>query len=237
MARADNFAGLPLAIAALRTADAHASAGYFLHGTGSTAKNANGRAIALPQDTWSVAIVPATATKIDESLEVGVDVFILDRGTSIRENAFGLDGDYDGNGTNHFVLRDISYLHPLSDRDFPPFNIFSIGGMASVNRTDLFVPLGDASEAGIDLQQGFIGSKVEVCVAGRHNVSNSGVGLVQGFPVYGIQPCWGSSANPATFFNRRKVWEFGKGVKVGHLSRFRDWVAFTASHWVTRSRS
>lgn len=230
MPRLHNYAALPLAIATLWTVDAHATDGYFLHGTGAAAKGAGGVAIALPQDASSVATNPATATEIEQSLDIGVDVFVPNRGASIRGNAFGLDGDYSGNGANPFVLGDISYVHPLSDRVTAAINVYANGGMNSVYRINPFVPLGGAGEAGVDLKQGFVVPSIAVRVADGHSLGVSAVGLVQGFRAYGIQPFAGASADPANFSNRGTDWTFGAGLKIGYLGRIGDRVAIGAMY-------
>nr|WP_247718207.1 outer membrane protein transport protein [Qipengyuania proteolytica] len=207
---------------------AQATDGYFLHGVGAGAKGAGGVAIAMPQDAAAIATNPATATAIEHRLDIGVDVFIPDRGAEIESNAFGLDGQYSGNGANPFVLGDVAYVRPLSDRVSVGIALYANGGMNTVYKTNPLAPFGAPQAGGVDLKQGFIVPSVAVKFADNHSVGVSAVGLVQSFRAYGVGPFAGFSQDPANFSDRGDDWAFGVGFKVGYYGTFGDRVSIGA---------
>ncbi|MCI1143983.1 outer membrane protein transport protein [Sphingomonas sp. WKB10] len=88
-----------------------------------------GVAIALPQDALSIVSNPAAGTLIGHRLDGGVEIFVPDRGAGIRGNAAGPDARFGGNGSNPFVLPEIGYVRPLSDRFAVGIAISGNGGM------------------------------------------------------------------------------------------------------------
>lgn len=206
----------------LTPAPGAATDGYFLHGVGAKAKGAAGVAIALPQEATAIATNPASATQVDHRFDIGVDLFRPRRDARISGNQAGLDGVYDGNGAKLFVLGDIAYVRPVSDRLSVGVAVFANGGMNSVYERNPFAAFGSSGEAGVDLKQGFIIPTVAYEFAEGHSVGVSGVGLVQSFRAYGIQSLAAASVAPDAFTNRGDDWSVGAGVKIGYLGRIGD---------------
>ena len=206
----------------LHASPALATDGYFLHGIGAKAKGNAGVAIALPQEATAIATNPASATQVDHRLDIGMDIFIPRRDAQIEGNQAGLDGEYDGNGANPFILGDIAYVRPLSDRVSVGLVVYANGGMNSVYERNPFAAFGASGDAGVDLKQGFVVPTVAYEVADRHSLGFSAVGLVQSFRAYGIQPFAAFSVEPENFTNRGDDWSVGAGFKIGYLGRFGD---------------
>lgn len=121
-----------LGLAMLAASPAHATDGYFLNGIGAKAKGSAGVAIAQPQDALSIAANPAAATQLGERLDVGVEIFIPNRGATIRGNGAGLNGSYSGNGANPFILPEFGYVRQLSDSVAVGIAVYGNGGMNTV---------------------------------------------------------------------------------------------------------
>ena len=210
------------ALLALSAWPAQATDGYFLHGVGAKAKGVAGVAIAMPQDAAAIATNPASATRLDHRIDIGVDLFIPDRSARIAGNVFGLDGAYDGNGANPFVLGDIAYVRPLSDAVSVGLAVYANGGMNTVYESNPLAAFGATGKAGVDLKQGFVVPTLAYEFAAGQSLGVSAVGLVQSFRAHGIQPLATLSQDPASFGDRGTDWSLGAGVKVGYLGTFGD---------------
>jgi long-chain fatty acid transport protein len=108
---------------------AQATDGYFLSGVGAKAKGEAGVAIALLQDALSIDNNPAAATELGDRLDGGIELFIPDRGATIRGNGAGADGNFSGNGANPFVLPEVGYVRPLSEKVAIGIALYGGGGM------------------------------------------------------------------------------------------------------------
>ena len=219
---------LEAAALCLTASSAHATDGYFLNGTGAKAKGEAGVAIALPQDALSIAANPAAATELGHRLDAGFEIFIPSRSAIITGNGAGLSGSYSGNGANPFVLPEIGYVRPLSDRVSVGIAIYGNGGMNTVYKRNPFASFGGTGSAGVDLKQIFVAPTLAVRVAPGHSLGVSPLLVVQGFRASGIQPFAGFSADPAHFTNLGTSWAAGGGVRVGYLGHFGEAVNFGA---------
>ena len=212
----------PVLATLLSATPAHATDGYFLNGYGAKAKGSAGAGIAQPQDALSVAANPAAAIEVGHRLDAGFEVFVPDRGASIRGNGAGLNGSYNGNGANPFVLPEIGYVRPLSDNVAVGLAIYGNGGMNTTYKANPFAAFGGTGPAGVDLKQIFITPTIAVRVAPGHSLGVSPVVVVQGFQARGIQPFSAASQAPGAFTNRGTDWSAGAGVRVGYLGKLSD---------------
>ncbi|WP_374284736.1 OmpP1/FadL family transporter [Novosphingobium sp.] len=206
-----------LALGLAMSAPAHATDGYFLNGTGAKAKGAGGVEIALPQDGLAIAVNPAAVTEVGHRLDVGFEVFVPRRGARISGNTAGLNGDYSGNGANPFVLPELAYVRPLSDRVAVGLAISGNGGMNTRYKVNPFASFGATGPAGVNLQQIMISPTIGVKLAKGHSLGLSPTVVVQGFEMLGVQPFAGYSQDPANFTNRGTDWAVGAGFRVGYL--------------------
>lgn len=226
------------ALIGLAAMPAHATDGYFLNGVGSKSKGMGGTAIALPQEALSIATNPAAATELGHRLEVGVDVFIPDRGAEISGNGAGLNGTFSGNGANPFFLPDFGYVVPLGDNTSFGMTIHGNGGMNTHYKDNPFASFGASGQAGVDLAQVFITPTIATRVAEGHSVGVSLTGMVQMFHAKGIQPFAMASADPAHFSNNGKSMSYGVGFRVGYLGEVTKGVRIGAFYqskiWASR---
>lgn len=209
--------GTAFAVAALLPTAAQATDGYFLNGVGAKAKGAGGVEIAMPQDTLVIAVNPAAATEIGHRLDIGVDLFVPDRGARIAGNGAGLDGSYSGNGANPFVLPEVAYVRPLSDHLAVGLAISGNGGMNTHYDTNPFAGIGASGYAGVNLQQIQISPTVAYEFAPGQSIGVSPVLVLQSFSMNGAQPFSGYSQDPEHFTNNGTDWTTGFGVRVGYL--------------------
>ena len=120
-------AGLALAIAGVSAA--HATNGYLSHGYGIKSKGAAGVGAALPQDTLTIATNPAGLIEAGHRSDMGVELFVPDRGGEIKGNAYGPDESFDGNGTEYFLIPELGHSHLVCDDLALGFAMYGNGGM------------------------------------------------------------------------------------------------------------
>lgn len=203
-------------------APAHATDGYFVNGIGAQAKGAGGVAIAYPQDGLAIAANPAAAAVLGHRLDVGLDIFVPDRSTTISGNAFGADGRYDGNDTNPFFLPEFAYIRPQSERVTLGLAVYGNGGMNTDYENNPFAAFGATGSAGVDLKQIFFTPTLALALTPDHSLGVSAIGLLQGFKAKGIAPFAAASADPGNFTDRGTDWATGFGVRVGWLGRLNE---------------
>ncbi|MFA7585808.1 MAG: outer membrane protein transport protein [Novosphingobium sp.] len=196
---------------------AHATDGYLINGMGAKARGAGGVAIAMPEDALAIAANPAAATELGHRADLGVEFFMPRRGARIEGNMAGLDGRHSGNGVSTFVLPEVGYVRPLSDRVAVGIAINGNGGMNTTYKRNPFASFGATGKAGVDLKQVFITPTVAVRVVEGHSLGVSPIIMAQSFEARGIQPFAGASSDPARFSNRGTGLSTGFGLRVGYL--------------------
>jgi len=199
---------------------AHATDGYFLNGFGAKAKGAAGVAIALPQDALSINANPAAALEVGHRIDGGFEIFVPDRSATISGNGAGLDGSYSGNGKKSFVLPEVAYVQPLSDRFAVGISINGHGGMNTTYKTNPFGAFGGTGVAGVDLKQAFVTPTIAARITPKHSIGVSPIIVFQLFHAHGIQPFALASAAPNRFTNRGTDKSAGLGFRIGYLGKF-----------------
>lgn len=214
----------PLAAISLMLAitPAQATDGYFAHGAGAKSKGMAGAGAALPQDALAIAVNPAAATDIGHRLDVGVDIFVPLRSARIVGNAAGGDKGYSGNAANPFLIPEIGYVHPLSDRVSLGIALYGNGGMNTDYKTNPFEHFGGKGRAGIDFKQAIATPTLAAKLVEGHSIGVSAVGVLQSFRARGIAPFAAFSADPANFTDKGTDWSVGTGFRVGYLGRWSD---------------
>jgi long-chain fatty acid transport protein len=194
---------------------AHATTGYFSHGYGIKAKSMGGVGIALPQDALAAASNPAGIAWVGNRIDLGVDLFMPDRGASIVGNGFGLDGTYDGNGTSSFLIPEFGYNRVINPNLTFGVAVYGNGGMNTTYERNPFAAVGGTGEAGVDLMQLFVAPTL-AWKTGNHSFGASLNLAYQRFEANGLPPAFaGFSSDPANFTNRGYDDSTGWGVRVG----------------------
>ncbi len=207
---------------------AAATDGYFLHGLGVKAKGAGGAGIAFTEDAVGIATNPALAATLGHRLDLGVDLFSPSRDATIEGNAFGLDGIYDGNGRDLFVMGEVAYVRPLGDRLTFGIAAYANGGMNTEYTRNPFAAIGGKGPVGVDLMQGFVAPTLAYRLDGRQSVGISLVGVVQAIDVSGIGAFASSSSDPDAFSDQGSDLSVGAGIKIGYHWQATDRAAFGA---------
>jgi long-chain fatty acid transport protein len=138
---------------------AHATNGYFSHGYGMKAKGMAGVGIALPQDSLAAATNPAGIVMVGNRMDVGVDLFIPDRGVTLTSGAGPAAGTYDGNGDSSFLIPEFGYNMSIDADSAFGVAVYGNGGM-NTKYTTLnagTAPTGSAATGGLNLGTGDLG--------------------------------------------------------------------------------
>lgn len=216
-------AAIALAFSASAIAAPHAAFatdGYFLNGMGAKAKGAGGVAIAMPEDAVSIAANPAAAVDLGERLDIGVEVFVPERGVQISGNGAGLNGTWSGNGANPFILPEIGYVRQLGKNFAAGIVLTGNGGMNTNYKANPFSSFGATGDAGVNLRQILITPTLAARVDVNHSIGISPIIVVQSFQITGIQPFTAASSAPALMTNNGDDWSIGTGLRVGYLGHF-----------------
>ena len=219
IARLGVFSALSLILAATPV---RATDGYFTHGVGAKAKGMAGAGSALPQDALAIATNPAAATDLDHRLDVGVDIFVPLRSARIAGNAAGADRSFSGNAANPFLIPEIGYVRPLSDRVSIGIAIYGNGGMNTDYKTSPFEYFGGQGRAGFNFKQAVATPTLAAELEDGHSIGVSAVAVLQSFRARKIAPFADFSADPANFTDKGTDWSAGAGFRVGYLGHWTD---------------
>ncbi len=139
-------------VLALGSQAAFATNGMAPHGVGIVQKGMGGAAAATSENVMNAATNPAGLSNVKAGWEVGADVFMPDRSSTITGNANPpINGTYDGNEKELFLIPEGGYKKQLNDRHSVGVVVYGNGGMnSSYNKP---IPLFGNTNAGISLEQ------------------------------------------------------------------------------------
>lgn len=211
---------------------ANATNGYFLEGYGTNSKAQAGVAIALPQDSLTVATNPAGLTAVADGITFGVEVFRPRRDATLDQD--GRAEEFDGNGTRTFYLPEFGFSRHVGDRIAWGVALYGNGGLDTNYGSNPYARFGARGSAGVDLQQAFLTPALSVKI----NDSNSlGVALnvaYQRFEAKGIGLFANFSEAPDDVSNRAHDDSTGAGIRLGWLGTLNDYVRVGAS-WQSKT--
>lgn len=217
--------------AALAPLAAQATTGYFAHGYGIKAKSMGGVGIALPQDALAAASNPAGIAWVGNRIDIGVDLFTPDRGSSIVGNGAGLNGTYDGNDTKSFLIPEFGYNRVINPNLTFGVAVYGNGGMNTDYKTNPFAAFGGTGSAGVDLMQLFIAPTL-AWKSGDHSFGASLNLAYQRFKAEGLQPFDNAmfSSSPGNVTNRGYDDSTGFGVRLGWTGQVSPLVTLGATY-------
>ena len=220
-----------LVAAALAPLAAQATTGYFQHGYGIKAKSMGGVGIALPQDALAAATNPAGIAWVGNRIDIGVDLFMPDRGSSIVGNGAGLNGTYDGNDTKSFLIPEFGYHRVINPNLTFGVAVYGNGGMNTDYKTNPFAAFGGTGSAGVDLMQLFVAPTV-AWKSGNHAFGVSLNLAYQRFKAEGLQPFDNAmfSSSPGNVTNRGYDDSTGFGVRLGWTGQVSPMVTLGATY-------
>ncbi len=208
----------------------HATNGYLSHGYGMKSKAMAGVGIALPQDAMAAATNPAGMAFVGNRMDVGLDVFMPARDSTISGNGAGLNGRYDGDGRDKFFMPDFGYNRMVNPNLAIGVSVYGNGGMNTTYEKSPFTAFGVTGTTGVDLTQLFISPSVAYRIAPDHAVGIALNLAHQRFSAYGLQPFGMMSSDPTKLTNKGEDASSGWGVRIGWVGRMSDMVTLGATY-------
>ena len=213
---------------------AHATNGYFAHGYGIKAKGMAGVGYALPQDTLAAATNPAGMVMIGDRMDLGLDLFRPQRGSTVAGNNCGagcsLDGTYNGDDTSVFPIPEFGYNKLLNPDMSLGVSVYGNGGMNTDYQTSPFSAFNVTGRTGVNLAQLFVAPTFSMKV----NESNSvGVSLNLAYQIFeakGLQPFTALSSNASKVTNNGVDGSAGYGVHIGWIGQVTSMITLGASY-------
>jgi len=217
-----------LLLAAIATGNAHATNGYFTHGTGVRAQAVAGVSFALPQDALAAATNPAGTALVGDRLDAGLTWFQPDRSSSISGNLAGANGSYDGNDDAWFLLPDIGFASAVNEQLSWGIAVYGNGGMNTGYESNPYAAFGATGTAGVDLAQAFITPSV-AWKNGTHSFGAAATFAYQRFEARGLAPFDGFSSRPGSVTDRGHDSSSGWGIKLGWMGEVHENVTLGAA--------
>lgn len=216
---------------ALLASAAWATDGYFPHGYGMKAKGMGGVSIAMTDQAFAGANNPAVASFAGNRAELGVDLFMPNRGAG-RVNAGPMSGDVES-GSKKFLVPEFGYNTPISDTLAVGLTVYGNGGM---NTDYAGSPnfLGGATPLGIDLMQLTVAPTLSYKLDDRHAVGVSPLLVYQRFKASGLQGFVPMSGDPSHVTDQGYDSSTGMGVRLGYAGKPSDSLTIGAS-WSPRT--
>jgi long-chain fatty acid transport protein len=188
-----------------------------------------GVGIALPQDALAAATNPAGIAWVGNRIDLGVDLFMPDRGATIAGSGAGADGTYDGNDSKSFLIPEFGYHRVLNPNLTFGVAVFGNGGMNTDYKNNPFAAFGGTGSAGVDLMQLFVAPTI-AWKTGNHAFGASLNLAYQRFKAEGIQGFAAFSASPGNVSNRGYDDSTGFGVRLGWTGQVSPAVTLGATY-------
>lgn len=216
---------------ALMAGSVWATDGYFPHGYGMKAKGMGGVSIAMTDQAFAGANNPAVASFAGNRAELGVDLFMPNRGAS-RVNAGPMSGDVES-GSKRFLVPEFGYNTPINDKLAVGVSVYGNGGMnTDYSGTPNF--LGGSTPLGIDLMQLIVAPTLAYKLDDRHAVGVSPLLVYQRFKASGLQGFVPMSGDQAHVTDQDYDSSTGMGVRLGYVGKPNDSLTIGAS-WSPRT--
>ena len=212
--------------------DAHATNGYFSDGYGIKAEGTAGAGIAFPQDSLTIATNPAGLTIPDPEFDLGVDLFLPRRSSTIEQG--GGSAEFDGDGTTTFVLPSIGYSYRINPQLVFGVALFGNGGLNTNYSVNPYGRFGAQGPAGVNLEQAFLSPAIAYSITPDQSLGVALNVAWQRFSAKGIGLFSGFSSSPEAVSDRGNDDSSGAGVRVGWLGRFGPYVTLGAT-WQSKT--
>ncbi len=233
-----------LAVACPLTA-AMATNGYFSHGYGMKAKGMGGAAVAMSDTAFAGANNPAAAAFSGNRMELGLDLFMPERGFSRTGSSGSLDLSQDSD-SNLFYVPEFGYNRTVNDKVGVGLAVYGNGGLNTDyagGKLDCGAGAGTANalcgsgRLGVDMMQLVVAPTFAYKVNPNHALGVSPLLVHQQFKAEGLQafdnpggsfPNMTSAKGSVT--NRGYDSSNGIGVRLGYLGRLGDKLNVGASY-------
>lgn len=237
-----NARALALATVAACASQAHATNGYYAHGTGLYEKSMAGATVALEGDALSQASNPSSILALGNRLDGAVSLFMPYRNYEVTGAAskcmpcgpgmpfsFSIgDGRQEIDSENNlFPIPAIGYVHQIDDASAWGLAAYGQGGMNTEYRNGVAFmgpnrlpgTLGGGAagtgSTGVDLEQMFV-TATYARRFGDHDLGLSAVGVYQRFEMSGLSAFAGFSTSPQNISDNGHDDSMGLGAKLGY---------------------
>jgi long-chain fatty acid transport protein len=213
--RKSTFTRLGLAAGAtvLFSAPAFATAGMFALGYSTNQRAMGGAGVSYGYDAMSAAVNPANAVDVGHQFQMGIDIFMPDRGFTNTNvgSVFPFGGTATSiSGTGWFPVPNLSYNRPLDNGAVFNVSVYGNGGM----NTDFSDPVFGFSPTGIDLSQVFVSLTYADKIGNvAWGISPTIVG--QRFQAQGLLGFGPQSTDPTLLSDNGFDFSYGMGLKFG----------------------
>ncbi len=209
-------------VGSVMSSPAFATTGYFMHGYGVKAQGNAGAAIAQFNDALTIANNPAGLAWLDSRLDIGATVFNPKRSSQVEGNQAGMNGTYDANGREYFVLPELAVNKKVNDQVALGLAIYGNGGMNTSYKQNPYAAFGNTGSAGVDLSQLFISPAVAWRYSEHQSIGVAANFLYQRFEAKGIAGFAPFSSDGQHLSNQGKDSSTGIGARIGWTAQLND---------------
>jgi len=200
---------------------AFATNGYLAHGYGIKSRGMAGTGVALPQETLSAAINPASIAFIGNRIDVSAAVFSPRRSYEVTGASAQppFEGKVDS-GRDYFVLPEMGVTWQLNDHSAFGITLYGNGGMNtdySSKDTPFDIGTFGAGTAGVDLAQLFLAPTFAHRFDNDAAIGVSAILAYQTFEATGISSFAGLSNSAANLSDNSHEDSFGAGINLGFI--------------------
>jgi long-chain fatty acid transport protein len=228
-----------VAMVAMPCVSAFATNGYFSHGYGMKAKGMGGAAVAMTDSAFAGANNPAIAAWAGDRAELGVDVFMPERGMQRSGSAAGLNAQLSSDSTS-FLIPEFGYNRAINDKMGVGISVYGNGGM-NTDYAGGSIPAGvcgpsaanvlcGSGRVGVDLMQLIVAPTFAYKVSEKHSVGVSPLLVQQIFKADGLQMFQSWTPNSSNVTNNGYDSSTGFGMRLGYLGKLSDSVSIGASY-------
>jgi long-chain fatty acid transport protein len=192
--------------------------GYFAEGYGVRAESLAGATTALSLDALTIASNPAGLSGLKDGWDLGVDVFVPDRGASLVQG--GQSAHFSGNDTRLFLIPAIGVNGHISPDVAWGVGVFGNGGLNTDYAQNPFARFGAQGAGGVNLSQAFLSPALSWSYTKNQSIGLALNVVYQQFEAKGLQPFAAFSIAPSDFTNRGKDTATGIGGRIGWRAQF-----------------
>jgi long-chain fatty acid transport protein len=233
----------PLAAALIlggSVSSAFATNGYFSHGYGMKAKGMGGASVAMTDNAFAGANNPAIAAWAGSRMELGVDVFMPERGMTRTGSTAGANASVTSDSSS-FLVPEFGYNRAISDKLGVGLTVYGNGGMntdyaggqtncTAFGATATSNPLCGSGRLGIDLMQLIVAPTIAYKLSDTQSVGVSPLLVQQIFKADGLSMFSSMSSASGSLTGNGYDSSNGFGVRLGYLGKVSDKVSIGASY-------
>lgn len=229
--------------AALASAPAYATNGYFAHGYGMKAKGMGGVASAMSQDAFGGANNPASMVWVGSRLDLGMDWFSPVRDAERSGAGVPTLNGKSESGKENFLVPEAGYNYMLSDVMSLGVTVYGNGGMNTTYPQGNYNCGGGAAnilcgsgELGVDLMQLIVAPTAAYKLNNQHSLGVSLLLGYQRFKAQGLQAFANApgfppfTGDPANVTNNGYDSSTGAGVRIGYMGKLSDALTVGAAY-------